>query len=282
MYELTAQGLLVAGVLLQTAALFPIRQLMARLPPGAVRRRWNIMSLLILVFVAGYLAYALAFWHRHQRPVELIVPTIFFLGACFVWLSARLSLRTALDVLRMRVLEHEALIDPLTGVLNRRSLDGRLSEEVRRAGRYGSPLSILMLDIDHFKRINDGHGHPAGDRVLVEMATLVARELRESDVLTRYGGEEFLVLTPNTPPEGAIQIAERIRQRVAAYDFGLGSTLTLSIGVASLGDGIDSAEQLIGSADARLYQAKHAGRDRVVPAAAMPAGARGVVRSTPV
>ena len=275
MISIFAQALVLAGALILVGALVPVRRLIARLPSGLVRNRWYAMTALIALFLIGYLGYAVAFWNRHSNLLDLIVPGVFFFGACYVWLTAALSLQTALDVMRLSSLEWETVTDPLTGVFNRRHMDRCLSEEVARAGRYGLPLSILLLDIDHFKQINDTHGHQAGDRVLVCLGEIVAEHLRGTDVLTRYGGEEFLVIAPHTALAVAVILAERLRKCVESHDFTLpsapGGTLSIgvtgSIGVATLGDGVDSTEKLIHAADANLYRAKQEGRNRVIAGA---------------
>lgn len=272
MIALLANGLVFAGALILIGALVPVRRLIERLPSGTVRNRWYVMAALIVLFLIGYLGYATSFWNSHSNLLDLIVPTVFFFGACFVLLSVALSLQTAIDVMRISLLEQETATDFLTGVFNRRHMDRRLGEEVASARRYRFPLSVLLLDIDHFKQINDKHGHQAGDHVLVALAAIVAQELRESDILARYGGEEFLVMTPHTPLLGATDVAEQLRKRIESHDFSLpkelggihGIRVTASIGVASFGDGVDSRERLIHAADENLYRAKQEGRNRVI------------------
>lgn len=272
MISLTARGLVISGAFILVGALIPVRQLMLALPSGAIRNRWYAMTALIMLFLAGYLGYATFFWNNHSNPLDLIVPGVFFLGACFVWLTASLSLQTTKDVMRISNLERETVTDPLTGVFNRRHLNRRLNEEVAIAQRYGLPLSLLLLDIDHFKLVNDRHGHQTGDRVLVTLGKAAVKVLRESDVLTRYGGEEFMVIAPHTDLLGATQLAERMRKQIESHDFGLpdednnlnGAHVTVSIGVASLGDGVDDGESLIHAADKNLYRAKLEGRNRVI------------------
>ena len=180
--------------------------------------------------------------------------------------------------MRISLLERETFTDPLTGVFNRRYLDRRLNEEVATARRYGSPLSVLLLDLDNFKQINDEHGHQIGDQVLIAAGGIVASELRASDVLARYGGEEFLVIAPHTALLKAAELAERLRKRVEDHDFRLQNEsgkvvklrLTISIGVASFGDGIDNVDRLVHAADENLYRAKREGRNRVVAAIPSP------------
>ncbi len=272
MISFLAQSMVVAGVLILIGALAPIRRLIAQLPSGPLRKRWYVMATLIGLFIAGYVGYAAAFWNSHSAMLDLIVPDMFFLGAIFVWLTATLSLQTAMDVMRISRLERETVTDALTGAFNRRYLDRRLSEEVSASRRYGRPLSILLIDIDHFKNVNDTHGHQAGDRVLVALGKILTETLRESDTLARYGGEEFLIITPHTPVSGATKVAERLRMRVESHEFSLigeaspmrAIRATVSIGVASLGDGVDNVEKLIKAADKNLYRAKEAGRNRVI------------------
>lgn len=187
-------------------------------------------------------------------------------------LIARVETHLRLRRLRAELQEKNAILeklsttDPLTGLRNRRWVADVLALEVLRATRYGTPLSILMADLDHFKRINDEHGHLAGDTVLVHVSQIVQKMLRGNDVAGRYGGEELIVLLPQTDIEGAAALAERIRGAVegAPCEGGEGRRLpvTVSIGVAQLERGQD-ARRLVACADAALYEAKGAGRNRV-------------------
>ena len=172
--------------------------------------------------------------------------------------------RTEELVEKNRLLEVLAVTDKLTGLYNRRKLDEALEEELARARRYEFDLSIIMLDIDHFKQVNDNYGHGAGDAVLVAMADLLREHTRHADALGRLGGEEFLVVCPHTGAEECLALATALREAIAAYHFrGIGS-VTSSLGVASLRPD-DTAATLLARADAGLYRAKHAGRNRVEP-----------------
>jgi diguanylate cyclase (GGDEF)-like protein len=172
-------------------------------------------------------------------------------------------------VLRTRELQWLSARDKLTGLLNRGIFDDLLQDAALRARRYGRPLSILMLDVDKFKRFNDTWGHAAGDEALKAVAAAIKQSVRQGEIVGRYGGDEFVVLFPETPPEIAVSRGDKIRQRVppiVAGPKGRQQTVpvTISIGVASLpGDGIDGFEVLT-QADMRLYEAKHAGRNAVV------------------
>ncbi|SDM64253.1 diguanylate cyclase (GGDEF) domain-containing protein [Franzmannia pantelleriensis] len=154
--------------------------------------------------------------------------------------------------------------DELTGLANRRKLMCRLDEEISSARRHGSPLSLMLLDLDHFKGINDTWGHLQGDQVLEDLARLCQQQLREEDISARLGGEEFAMLLPVTPLSHCLPLAERLRKAIAAYDFGIGQgKVTASIGIAEYRLG-EPRDAFIERADRGLYAAKHQGRNRVV------------------
>ncbi len=166
-------------------------------------------------------------------------------------------------------LEHLAQTDPLTQLLNRRALTERITAEMERALRYDSTLALLMIDLDHFKRVNDTYGHLVGDDVLRDVAALLSETIRGSDIVARYGGEEFLMLLPETDDAGADMFAERIRAAIEAHKFADNREnptlrLTTSIGIAMFPAArIESVEDLFARADAALYRAKADGRNRV-------------------
>ncbi|WP_137172290.1 diguanylate cyclase [Massilia sp. HP4] len=178
------------------------------------------------------------------------------------------------NVISNEMLKYIGLTDSLTGVYNRRYMDRRLLEEIARARRQGYRLSCVYIDIDHFKRVNDTVGHQGGDDVLREICGRIKAELRMSDALGRFGGEEFVVLLIDADLENASMVAQRIRASVAATPVELSSgervDVTVSIGVAALSDfardnAIEGvAQELVASADAALYQAKAGGRNKVV------------------
>jgi diguanylate cyclase (GGDEF)-like protein len=157
--------------------------------------------------------------------------------------------------------------DHLTGLFNFREFHRRLTEEAERSRRYGHSFSLLMLDIDHFKTVNDTYGHLAGDEALRALATLIRRAARPMDVAARYGGEEFILVLPETTGPGALALGERLRTLVAEHAVSLPADqtirLTVSIGVATFPDDTDSLPQLISAADQALYAAKSAGRNGV-------------------
>ncbi|HXK17974.1 MAG TPA: GGDEF domain-containing protein [Polyangiaceae bacterium] len=158
------------------------------------------------------------------------------------------------------------IVDGLTQIHNKRALFEALEKELMRARRYERDLSLLMFDIDFFKRINDQYGHLAGDHVLRELARVVQERIRREEVFARYGGEEFVILLPETPLPGAAALAESIRARVANHAFvfqGERIPVTISIGTALLGENDKVASDLIQRADEKLYEAKRGGRNRV-------------------
>lgn len=178
-----------------------------------------------------------------------------------------------LELMRTREL---ALQDELTGLANRRALEQMLADEVARALRHGRPLSILMADADHFKKINDTYGHRAGDTVLRELARLLTEKLRSIDKPARYGGEEFFVMMPETSVAEARLVAERIRSSIEEHTFVVDPEddeppiplrLTVSLGVAGLPESASTLEAMVEIADRALYDAKHQGRNRTVVAA---------------
>ncbi len=185
------------------------------------------------------------------------------------------ELLTANDTLKLNLreidelqeqLREQANRDPLTDLYNRRYLDSTLERELARCKRNGQPLSLILIDVDHFKRLNDTYGHQAGDKVLIRLGTILNRMARAGDVACRYGGEEFLMLMPTMPLETALERAEELRSIFGAMvvpfgDFRLQTTLSIGISVYP-GHGT-SGDELIRVADRALYQAKNTGRNRV-------------------
>ena len=185
--------------------------------------------------------------------------------------AIKFSSQDELEVKAEQRLYESAVLDALTGVHNRRHLDQRLRAEVAFAGRHQSPLSVLLLDIDHFKKINDTFGHPAGDAALRALGERLQRTVRTEDIVARYGGEEFVVVARGIPAPGAWLLAERIRQTVVALRVlhdGTTISFTVSIGVVTMDAerSFANVEDLLGAADQALYKAKADGRNRCVRA----------------
>ena len=188
-----------------------------------------------------------------------------------VQLLSTFASQAAVSIENARLFEETrqlAITDELTGLANHRHFYHQLAREVRRSQRYKRPLTLLMLDLDYFKRYNDRFGHLAGDQALRETAELLRRNSRDVDLVARYGGEEFAVILPETDPERAVTQAERTRAAVAGHAFrGEDSNpqgdLTVSIGVAALSSGMRKIEELVRDADQALYRAKAQGRNRI-------------------
>lgn len=172
------------------------------------------------------------------------------------------------NALLFEKVEKLSVTDSLTGLFNRQLMQKVLANEFARSKRYGSPLSLVMVDVDHFKKVNDTYGHQKGDEVLKTLADVLKGFCRSHDVPVRYGGEEFLLILPQTPLQGALHIAERIRQTVAKTPFyhnGKKLQVTVSCGLAALDKAtMETPERLIGAADQALYKAKETGRNKVV------------------
>ena len=171
-----------------------------------------------------------------------------------------------INLLKQEIL-HSANTDSLTGIANRRWIQGKLLEAMALAKRYGIPFSVLILDIDNFKQINDSYGHLIGDSVLIKMAETIQENCRETDFLARWGGEEFLILLPNTELKGAVASAEKIRSSIEQNNFHIKNKTTCSIGIAQYSPGF-SLEEVVHLADTAMYEAKQTGKNRVVASTA--------------
>lgn len=200
--------------------------------------------------------------------------TAFDLGAVdyvtkpFDFTELRVRVRSVLRIQQLlQMLEQRAQIDGLTGLWNRAFFDQRWTEEVSRCARHGHPLAVAIVDIDHFKSVNDSFGHPAGDSVIQGVSKLIQREVRASDVACRYGGEEFVIIMPDTSPGDAHAVAERIRVSMEGIVWPRHPErkVTMCLGVAGCGGATQaSAQAWLEAADRNLYTAKKSGRNRVV------------------
>lgn len=201
----------------------------------------------------------------YKPPAEEIWKALFnrSLSLFVIWVTTFLGVKIKGTE---RKLIEMATHDFLTGLLNRREMFTRLSVEVSRVNRTNEPLSVIMLDIDYFKNVNDTYGHATGDMVLKEIARRLRGGMRDYDLISRYGGEEFLVMAPETTIQRAHELAERLRMLVSESPLGVEAaspiTITISAGVTQLVDG-ENVEAMISRADTALYHAKERGRDRV-------------------
>ena len=238
---------------------------------GASRWLWLLFGAPMSVGAALFVARAgQALIDPARLAAETAAGTSIYMAAAISWLLLSLSFEVALAglvIFRLgRQLRHAATHDSLTGLLNRAAMQEQLARETRRASRSRRPFSVIMLDIDHFKRVNDDLGHAAGDHVLEALAGQMSRRLRSTDSASRWGGEEFLVLLPDTDGDMAVSVAEQLRRVVSQSDIRWhqeGIALTISAGVAAWSGPEDSPTGLVDRADEALYEAKRAGRDRV-------------------
>ena len=219
-----------------------------------------------LIYGVSFVALGL-FLYRAGTPLGesislLAHPLVMALIGCVL---AQLLMAMRISAFRVRqTLEHTAMTDDLTGLPNRRFMEWQLEVEHARAQRYQRPYVVLLADVDHFKQVNDSYGHDAGDAVLVELANQMSTSVRIEDKVGRWGGEEFMVLLPDTIERDAWTVAEKLRQQVAATPIATPATelrVSISVGIAQFNDEREPA-QLVKRADRALYQAKHEGRDR--------------------
>jgi two-component system, cell cycle response regulator len=240
-----------------------------------VRRVWDLEGIEVPVRSVIALPFTIERGHygvfmlRRTRDQPSLGPTDLDFAQAVITASVAVIQRaqavelTRADNVRLEQLAHT---DPLTQLLNRRAMTERLTDEMERSLRFDSSLALLMVDLDHFKRVNDTFGHLVGDDVLREVSQLIRSTIRSTDVVSRYGGEEFMVLLPDTPHDAAVNFAERIRERLAEHPFKAheGLALTASVGLASFPSArIESVDDLFVRADSALYRAKADGRNCV-------------------
>jgi len=220
------------------------------------------------------------YWIHNRKVAQQIVP-LFYVAVCtasYLWLPTELTLRISASLMMLGFFFHIAsgffeqqfqdvmrltITDHLTGAYNRRFMDSKIDELIERRNRFGASASLISLDVDHFKTINDHFGHSSGDKVLVEIVKLLQARVRVLDKICRSGGEEFVILLTDTEEQDAYRLAEAIRRAISESNFLNQSKVTISCGVAALTIG-DSRDTWLKRADKALYQAKQSGRNRVV------------------
>ncbi len=224
-------------------------------------RKEGILCFLCLPFISHTHPLGVLYLYRDDR--DTFLPEEIELLATFAHLAAIAAENTRLHASTVKL----AATDALTGLLNRRALEDRLKIEQQRAQRYGKAFSLMLLDIDHFKKVNDTYGHVAGDAVLKTLAAVLAQQTRDIDSVARYGGEEFVIVLPETDGSGAKIVAERIRKAVSSTPFALPDgreiDVTVSIGIACFPHSAGNIEAMLERADQALYLAKNTGRNRI-------------------
>ena len=266
-------GDLAARILIVSAAILVLMGAILRvllIPASGGRlssRRLLIFSAVVIILLAGVrFIYGLS--GTGNASAVTLLSDLYAITTLGYLVTAVLATFGVLSVYNERLtedIERRATIDPLTNIFNRRAFIGAAERELARGDRSGRYPCLLMLDIDHFKKINDTWGHAAGDQVLIKMTEALQAALREQDVLARFGGEEFSILLPETDRQGAIILAERLRDSVASVIARVGQKtvrITSSIGIAVARDG-DTLDDVVGRADQAMYAAKEAGRNCV-------------------
>lgn len=253
------------GMGLLAISLKPISTILATVGGGRLHRSWATLRILVILFTIGYATFGALSINSPPNIANLVVSVILLAGGGFVLVVAQLSAVTTIDIIRVASLERDVVRDPLTGLFNRRYMKAKLEDEAARARRSENALSALLIDLDHFKHINDTYGHLVGDFVLTHVANLIVRCSRVTDTVVRYGGEEFLVITPHTDLAEARVLGERLLKQLAndriALPDGRHLTVTASIGAACLA--FDEAMgDFLSRADEALYVAKRTGRNR--------------------
>jgi diguanylate cyclase (GGDEF)-like protein len=262
------QLILILGILLLAASFVPIRRIYEMLPSGLTRKTWVGLAFLIGFSIVSYLLFL---WFHSTKGVDTredwLVSSICLSSAIFVLGVCLISHSTANHVSRIAELELAVTIDPLTELYNRQHILSLLEQQCSRSKSMHSPLSILLLDIDGFKKINDTHGHQVGDFVLKEFSRLFAAIQHESCFIGRYGGEEFLILLKDTSRFRAAEAAERLRYLIESTTITLANNdaipATASIGIATSATFDETPHELIALADKALYSAKANGRNKV-------------------
>jgi diguanylate cyclase (GGDEF)-like protein len=253
---------------------------------GATTRPEQLVAVMLLGGIVVLMARALNVQHSNLAELTSSSP---LQGIVFTYASLLPVIATSGFLLMCgerlnKDLARLAMFDPLTGVHNRRTMSELANRAIAASRRHGRPLSLLIIDIDHFKHINDQFGHEAGDLALCRVVELIGAELRASDILARLGGEEFVVILADADEKSALVLAERIRERLCQAEFSISGwpvALQASIGVGALGPEISDLESLLRHTDRAMYAAKRAGRNRVVAVSRLAQLASGVGPDTP-
>lgn len=261
--------LLIIGVVFCVKALLSIKLLVLELPEGALKKRWNILRNLMFFFILSYGLVGIAFWLLSEELnafLALGVSFILALGGLFAYFVGQLALQTINDVRDLALLQHESITDGLTGLRNRRYFDQRIHEEVMLSLRYKMPLTLILLDVDHFKKINDTYGHNTGDLVLIETARILQKNVRANEAAFRLGGDEFLMILPDIKDRQELRQAKERLAKSFASEFSLADLsekLTLSIGTSLYPEDGQDIDALLQIADEEMYADKKEQKSRL-------------------
>ena len=261
--------LIFAGILFLFLSLVPIRKLILELQDDELKQRWKILSTLILFFIVCYILFAYNLWMIKDiaHALSIVVSLMLLCGGIFCYLVGKLALRTMHDIQRLSMFQEESITDALMGIKNRCYFDQKIVEEVALSLRYKLPLSLILLDIDHFKKINDTYGHDIGDYVLRELTKELSPIIRESDYFARIGGEEFVILLINISKDELEIFNEKVRKLVEKISLKTSTNeevkFTISIG-STIYIKNESFTSFLKRADIAMYKAKELGKNRVV------------------
>ncbi len=271
MKVLILTALVLAGAFIQLFSLYIVNKIVKTIP--VKKNEWKILGICVLFFFFGYIVYAVSLWTGYDFiSGDTITSVIFFLGACFVLLVTYMSKDSINALQELSNLQKDVITDPLMDIYNRRFLDRQIEHEFNRSCRHNIPFSLALIDVDHFKNFNDNYGHHIGDLVLKGLAKVLKHNLRRSDYVGRFGGEEILIILPGTNKEGALMLTEKLREIIASSPivkseevcFQKDLFCTVSIGVATFDcEKHRHFKDLINDADVAMYEAKCAGRNRV-------------------
>ena len=264
---------ILAGSLCLILAIYLSYKLIAELPNDSFKKGWQILTYSIVFFIFSYWFVVFLISQQKQEIVILFTSFVIFAASIYIYYVCNLSSRTLVSLKRIDVLEREIVKDELMGIYNRRYFMSRLKEEFERYKRYQLPFSLLLIDIDHFKKVNDTYGHVVGDKCLIKLARLISKNLRPTDIFARYGGEEMAILLPNTWQTDAKNVADKIRVIVEEKNLDIDisnevETLflncTISIGVSTTSKDLTKGNDIVKLADEALYLAKAKGRNVVI------------------
>lgn len=267
-------GLIISGSIFLIFAFYSSFHLISQLPHDGFRRGWRYLSFFIVIFILLFWSISYLIVKDYQADaVVLLASIVLFFTTIFVFFVSYLSCQSLGSLKRIDTLEREIVKDELMGIYNRRYFMSRLKEEYERYKRYQLPFSLLLVDIDHFKKVNDTYGHIVGDKFLVRLAKLISMNLRPSDIFARYGGEEMAILLPNTWQTDARNVADKLRIIIEEKNLDIDisnevETLflncTVSIGVSTTSKDLKKGNDIVKQADEALYMAKEGGRNKVV------------------
>lgn len=258
-------ALVILGAFILAISAIPVIRLLNRLPIGKTRQSWQFLIALIGFFFAGYLSYLYFFQDKFQSIIDLIVPSIFFCGAIFVFIVCSLALRTAKDLVRVYELKNESITDPLMGTFNRRYIDKQLPIAIAKAKTTQSPLAVLLVTIKDYEQMKYKLGHSQTDQLLSHYGQQVSGLITNNELLARYGDDELLIIQPNTNERACQSLAHRLTDHFNQHTITLRNELNeqktqlqigLNIGISQLNHLNTDPDNLIEAADKALYQSK--------------------------